>query len=930
MKRHVIILMCLAIGVCLATAQSDVDLGSRTNEEFEEEEDEEEFGDNPNTTTTEMTPTTTTPVTTEIPTTVPTTVPVTTEIPTTLPTTVPPPVPTAIPPGVTNTCENFTTTIDSCKFNYNVTINAKSPCIFNCTYDPSKLSPLRLEVHLAYKHSSHNPTFVTVQQNYYISSWTLPVMFPNHGANQKYTSIERLLCPPDEQQHRNETVQVRLTTESVADVAMNVRLVNQSFVLKMGDTVTVKATPVAPDYRLYQWTADQTSVLVTAESRNHSGGVCGILALQNAKCPVVYDELGLRAAGGRFQTFTTGAAMVASRTEYPNGIHMIVWPLPDNDACTLVAENESNHTSRQKSVVFQVFSHSSIGSTWYIFLVTGAVVVFLILGITMISLKVIENNLSFNFRTVTTMADDERELLEEDDRSSRVTRRGFAAVSGVAVLGGVDNGFMSSTGSRQSQVPTAPGAEGVGDPGLGAGLMGSIQSGSEASNGSLVPVAGANCHPPYSPPTTYAPHPAAMQFTPSFNPVYVMWWKRYALFESETAEAQVSEMGFQHNLLIMAVFAALPTTELIRSYLKMLTYHGDEDQCFFNSRCLTGLWIFHDFARVFTNLGYIVAGAAFTRIVLRHKYLTHLILNEFTAENSAGVSRHYGLFISLGYGLVIQGLMSSLYHTCPNSVTIRFDMMFMYVMTVAAVVSIWGLRHGDITHHVYPTMGLIGISLLLAEGREWVSRVTFWLFMCSSYGFLVLTTTLLMARYGVWSFSPLKMLQVWKGWKPVRNKLAQILRDEDRTSTPLHILRIISGVVANGSLILYGAIADPNVYNYILTICLTNLGLYFGNYILTKTVCYREKGTILAWMCLAMSFVFWILAITAFGYRSTNSEASASDSRAINSPCNFFGVFDTHDIWHLLSSLGLFTFFLGLLTLDDDISKVPSKQIHVF
>ena len=51
----------------------------------------------------------------------------------------------------------------------------------------------------------------------------------------------------------------------------------------MGDSVVVKTTPVSPDYRLYQWTGEQTSVLISAESMNSSESVCAILALQNAQ-----------------------------------------------------------------------------------------------------------------------------------------------------------------------------------------------------------------------------------------------------------------------------------------------------------------------------------------------------------------------------------------------------------------------------------------------------------------------------------------------------------------------------------------------------------------------------------------------------------------------------------------------------------------------
>lgn len=67
-----------------------------------------------------------------------------------------------------------------------------------------------------------------------------------------------------------------------------------------------------------------------------------------------------------------------------------------------------------------------------------------------------------------------------------------------------------------------------------------------------------------------------------------------------------------------------------------MLYSGAEDQCFFNSRCLTNFWPFHDFARVFTNIGYLVTGGAFVFIVQRHQKLTQTILDQYSA---ADVSR---------------------------------------------------------------------------------------------------------------------------------------------------------------------------------------------------------------------------------------------------------------------------------------------------
>lgn len=65
----------------------------------------------------------------------------------------------------------------------------------------------------------------------------------------------------------------------------------------------------------------------------------------------------------------------------------------------------------------------------------------------------------------------------------------------------------------------------------------------------------------------------------------------------------------------------------------MVMHHGQEDLCFWNSRCLTSFASLPDFTRVFTNLGYILLGIAFVFIVRRHRTLTHRILLGQTPEN---------------------------------------------------------------------------------------------------------------------------------------------------------------------------------------------------------------------------------------------------------------------------------------------------------
>lgn len=833
--------------------------------------------------------------------------------------------------------QNMTSSVIPCfnisHKNYEFNISESKSCMFKCHYNPQELTPLRLEVHLHYKHPMEHPTFVSVQQKYYISSWTLPIISPTRGQDQKFTSLETLLCPPANESREDVEVTVSVSDPPKTGGSIQIALRNVSFILQKEVNVTVTVTPVSPWYKRYQWAAGEESVLITADSESD---ICSVMILQNAKCPVNSELSGLLNRG-RYQTFTRQAGMVARRTEFPDGVHVIVISLPDDDACILNplgSRHNSTRDIRTKSVVLEVYDHATLGSTWYIFGLTAGVLTIIVIGVTTLICAITKRTLSQSIGS----SEDENPLLGESavGPSYRVEVRG-----GIYAVGGIQHGQRgrpSNWGnSHFSNEQEADGIErGVDENDFGdaqrRGLLAIDSSGTVEGNNShvgtqaIIPVYPRS----FLPATTHAPAGELVEnIDDSFNPQTVLWWKSVALHESGTAEAQVSEVGFQNSLLIMGVFAALPTSELLRSYLRMVLNHGQEDQCFWNSRCLTAFGYLPDFARVFTNYGYIVLGVAYVIIVKKHKKLTHNILQRFSAKNSVGVSHCYGLFVSLGYGLIMQGVMSALYHTCPNSVTIKFDMMFMYVLMVVAVVTIWGLRHGDVTHHVYPTVITVGMALLVAEARMWVSRGWFWGLLSTIYVVLLLSNAVLMSTSGIWSFSLSKLWHVWSAWKPIGEKLKNVVGEQDTSSRPMQVARVLVGVGSNIGLILFGILGDPDVYNFILIVCLVNMGLYFANYVLMKKLSFREKGTVLAWVCLALSVVLWIIALVFFFQRRSDSERSPADSRNENSPCDFLHVYDDHDLWHITSSFALFFFFVALLTMDDDLCLTPSREICV-
>lgn len=68
-------------------------------------------------------------------------------------------------------------------------------------------------------------------------------------------------------------------------------------------------------------------------------------------------------------------------------------------------------------------------------------------------------------------------------------------------------------------------------------------------------------------------------------------------------------------------------------------------------------------------------------------------------------------------------------------------------------------------------------------------------------------------------------------------KLKEVLSEQDTAARPMQVVRLLAGVGANGSLMLFGILEDPNFYYFILIVCLVNMGIYFANYVVAKVVC---------------------------------------------------------------------------------------------
>lgn len=141
---------------------------------------------------------------------------------------------------------------------------------------------------------------------------------------------------------------------------------------------------------------------------------------------------------------------------------------------------------------------------------------------------------------------------------------------------------------------------------------------------------------------------------------------------------------------------------------------------------------------------------------------------------------------------------------------------------------------------------------------------------------------------------------------------------------------LIAANLGNIGFALFGAITQPESFpNHLLFVFLGNLVLYLTYYIIMKII-HREAFAVTTIVCLTLSVCFGAASLYFFYDEVKSYEVKPAISRTYNQNCILFKTYDAHDVWHLLSSFGLFFSFLSNLTIDDGVRKKPRKELAAF
>jgi hypothetical protein len=163
--------------------------------------------------------------------------------------------------------------------------------------------------------------------------------------------------------------------------------------------------------------------------------------------------------------------------------------------------------------------------------------------------------------------------------------------------------------------------------------------------------------------------------------------------------------------------------------------------------------------------------------------------------------------------------------------------------------------------------------------------------------------------------------------------LYRLLAKNGFISRPLYPNRMFMLIVTNAlniAFALYGAIFQPESFpNHLLMIFLANLAFYLLYYIAMKCI-YRERFAIVTLIYLGASVILWGSSLNFFYQEVKSYEVQPAISRQRNRPCVVLQTYDVHDVWHILSSFGLFFSFLSILTMDDGVQTKRRKELAAF
>ena len=343
---------------------------------------------------------------------------------------------------------------------------------------------------------------------------------------------------------------------------------------------------------------------------------------------------------------------------------------------------------------------------------------------------------------------------------------------------------------------------------------------------------------------------------------------------------------FMSGLFIISIFYAVTVLQTAFHAQRMQFKTGDNDICYYNSRCQIPLLYtshFLDFNHFFSNLGYVIFGLTFIGIVyMQAKKYQEAGDNVKELLSNHGIPFLTGVYYSMGGALVMEGLMSAAYHICPTRISFQYDTTFMYLIAILIYVKLYQNRHPDSSASSVKAYTVLGLAIMLeAISIYFGNSKWFWVIFCIIY---ILSIVCVVANiYQLDSKDKLNKLKPTSVMDRVmffkvyhllfnESKNAMTGKRKGKKTRPLLVFISMTCVINVVLCIFFGVVAslkDVTASNFLLYLFMINMFIYLGYYVFMKkknneslhwkTICYAGELFVFIFTILALLFLQFLV-----------------------------------------------------------------------
>ena len=260
----------------------------------------------------------------------------------------------------------------------------------------------------------------------------------------------------------------------------------------------------------------------------------------------------------------------------------------------------------------------------------------------------------------------------------------------------------------------------------------------------------------------------------------------------------------------------------------------------------------------------------------------------------------------------------------------------MYLIGILCLIKLYHSQHPDVSAGAIPIMFMIGLLLTFEAVSYYEPTKPFWIVFSLVYLCIILVISV--QAYFLGSLNPKKPLVSARYFLGETRRVPEILKSIfqcKKTSLSVRFAYLAVVTVFNVGFFLYMLIVSQELgppkdaSNHILVMIIGNQLLYMGFYMVMKTI-YKELLTFPTVFYFISSILLSAASIYFFMQKVKDSRESPGRSRQINKNCILFNFYDHHDVWHFLSATGLFTVFMFLLNINEDLKYIKRQMIPVF